>query len=97
MNSSTSAEIARAIATSLADDRVRRHQSDLPVASTDEERALARQTAEEFIRRDQVQQGWTHDFSSELTERRLIDDAIARVLGLGKLEPLLDDDDVSDI
>lgn len=97
MNSSTSAEIARAIATSLADDRVRRHQSDLPIASTDEERALARQTAEEFIRRDQVQQGWTHDFSSELTERQLIDDAIARVLGLGKLEPLLDDDDVSDI
>jgi pilus assembly protein CpaF len=93
----TATDIARIIAASLADDRVRRHQSELPAASPDEERLLARETAEEFIRIDKSRQGWGHDFSSEIEERRLVDDAIARVLGLGKLEPLLDDDEVSDI
>jgi Flp pilus assembly CpaF family ATPase len=33
----------------------------------------------------------------ELSERIIIDEAISRVLGLGKLEHLLDDEDVSDI
>jgi Flp pilus assembly CpaF family ATPase len=93
----TATDLARVIATALADDRVRRHQSELPAASPDEERLLARETAEEFIRIDKSQQGWGHDFSSEIEERRVVDDAIARVLGLGKLEPLLDDDEVSDI
>lgn len=38
-------DIARVIASALADDRVRRHNEDLPAPSLDEERQLARYTA----------------------------------------------------
>jgi Flp pilus assembly CpaF family ATPase len=40
---------------------------------------------------------WGQEVIPEVGDRRIIDEAIAQVLGLGKLEPLLEDDDISDI
>lgn len=97
MSAPSSSELSRLIATALADDRVHRHQQDLPVASDDEERLLARRTAEQCLRNAGAPQSWSGEFLTEVDERRLVDDAIARVLGLGKLESLLDMEDVSDI
>ena len=97
MSAPSSAELSRRIATALADDRVHRHKHDLTPASDDEERLLARHTAEQSLRGIGASHTWSGDFLTEAEERRLVDDAIARVLGLGKLEPLLEMDDVSDI
>ena len=93
----TSTEIARSVATALADDRVRRHNEDLPAPSIDEERQLARITAAAILARNKPLDAWGFDAIPETDDRRLIDEAIAQVLGLGKLEPLLEDDDISDI
>lgn len=89
------ADVARAIAHALADDRVRRHQADTPAASEDEERLLARQTGESLFQRSE--QNWGAPTPTDFSQRIIIDEAISRVLGLGKLELLLDDDDISDI
>lgn len=88
-------DISRSIAHALADDRVRRHQLDLPVATDEEERILARKTAEQMF--DVLDETWGMSTPLDIDERLLIDEAISRVLGLGKLEQLLEDDDVSDI
>ena len=95
MSSANISEIARSIANALADDRVRRHHLDLPMATDEEERLLARQTAEQMFTASSGQ--WGMSTPLEIDERMAIDEAISRVLGLGKLELLLDDDDVSDI
>ena len=92
----TPAELARAIATALADDRVRRHHNDIPPATDDEERHLARTTAEKYLHGSNTRE-WGVSIIPDHDEKKLIDDAIARVLGLGKLEALLDDDEISDI
>jgi Flp pilus assembly CpaF family ATPase len=92
---SSVSDVARAIAHALADDRVRRHQFDLSPATDDEEKVLARQTGEAFFQTND--ETWGMATPIDLSERLIIDEAISRVLGLGKLEPLLDDDDVSDI
>jgi len=91
----TVSEIARAIAHALADDRVRRHQLDVEMATEDEERALARRVGESFF--STSEDSWGMSTPHDLGERLLIDEAISRVLGLGKLEQLLDDDEISDI
>lgn len=90
-------DIARAIAGALADDRVRRHNNDLPEATLEEERTIARAAATQLIARSKSHTSWGFEVIPELDERRLIDEAIARVLGLGRLEPLLEDDDITDI
>jgi len=87
-------DVARAIAHALADDRVRRHQLDLIPASDEEEKILARQAGESIFRGSDE---WGASSPVDLTERLIIDEAISRVLGLGKLEHLLDDEDVTDI
>lgn len=87
-------DVARAIAHALADDRVRRHQLDLIPASDEEEKILARQAGESIFRDNSE---WGASSPVDLSERLIIDEAISRVLGLGKLEHLLDDEDVSDI
>ena len=84
MNRASVSEIARSIAHALADDRVRRHQLDLPVATDEEERLLARQTAEQLF--DTSNGNWGMSAPLEIDERSAIDEAISRVLGLGKLE-----------
>lgn len=88
-------EVSRAIAHALADDRVRRHQLDLPAATEDEEKVLARQTGESLFA--STVDGWGNIAPTDISTRLVIDEAISRVLGLGKLEQLLDNDDISDI
>ena len=90
-------DIARSIASSLADDRVRRHNNDLPVPTLDEERQVARATATQYLASARPLDVWGQEVIPEVGDRRIIDEAIAQVLGLGKLEPLLEDDDISDI
>lgn len=87
-------DVARAIAHALADDRVRRHQLDLIPASDEEEKILARQAGESIFRDNSE---WGASTPVDLSERLIIDEAISRVLGLGRLEHLLDDEDVTDI
>ena len=90
-------ELARAIASALADDRVRRHNEDQAAPTIDDERQLARHTASAILAQSRPVDAWGFETIPETTERKLIDDAIAQVLGLGRLEPLLEDDDISDI
>ncbi|NCX05835.1 MAG: CpaF family protein, partial [Actinobacteria bacterium] len=90
-------DVARAIATALADDRVRRHNEDQSPPSIDEERQMARLTAAGVLARTRPLDAWGFDAIPEPNDRRIIDEAIAQVLGLGRLEPLLEDDEISDI
>jgi len=87
----------RAIATALADDRVRRHSGDLPPATDEEERLIARTSAMDELSRMRPMDPWGTPIPVEIDDRRLIEEAVASVLGLGKLEPILDDDDITDI
>lgn len=89
--------VARAIAAALADDRVRRHKADFPEPTIEEERTLARATATTVIARHRGTNEWGLGAIPEMEDRRIIEEAIAQVLGLGRLEPLLDDEDISDI
>jgi Flp pilus assembly CpaF family ATPase len=99
MNSTspTIPDVARAIATALADDRVRRHNEDRLPPSVDEERLMARLTAAGVLARSRPLDAWGFDAIPDPKDRQIIDEAIAQVLGLGRLEPLLEDDDISDI
>ena len=90
-------EVARAIATALADDRVRRHNEDQLPPSVDEERHMARLTAAGVLAKARPLDAWGFDAIPNPDDRQVIDEAIAQVLGLGRLEPLLEDDDISDI
>jgi Flp pilus assembly CpaF family ATPase len=97
VSSPTIPEVARAIATALADDRVRRHNEDQLPPSVDEERHLARLTAAGVLAKARPLDAWGFDAIPDPDDRQIIDEAIAQVLGLGRLEPLLDDDEISDI
>lgn len=90
-------DIARAIASALADDRVRRHNEDLPLPTIDEERQLARATASFVLTQSRGIDSWGFDALPGQGDRQIIEQAIAQVLGLGRLEPLLEDDEISDI
>lgn len=90
-------EVAREIASALADDRVRRHNQDLPAPSLDEERQLARFTATNHLAQVRNIDSWGFGAVPDVDDRSLVEEAIAQVLGLGRLEPLLEDDDISDI
>ena len=95
--SPTIPEVARAIATALADDRVRRHNEDQIPPSVDEERHMARLTAAGVLAKARPLDAWGFDAIPDPDDRQIIDEAIAQVLGLGRLEPLLEDDEISDI
>lgn len=95
--SPTIPEVARAIATALADDRVRRHNEDQLPPSVDEERHMARLTAAGVLAKARPLDAWGFDAIPDPNDRQIIDEAIAQVLGLGRLEPLLEDDEISDI
>lgn len=90
-------DVSRAIATALADDRVRRHNEDAPNPTIDDERLLARRTASQFLAQARGADMWGSDVIPASDDRVLIDEAIAHVLGLGRLEPLLDNEEISDI
>lgn len=91
----TVGEVARRVAEALADERMRRHRADEPAPSPDEERVIARQAAEHHLGEGMGPFG--AGLLPDPQTRTLIDDAVARVIGLGRLEPLLDDDDITDI
>jgi pilus assembly protein CpaF len=95
--SPTIPEVARAIATALAEDRVRRHNEDQLPPSVDEERHMARLTAAGVLAKARPLDAWGFDAIPNPDDRQIIDEAIAQVLGLGRLEPLLEDDEISDI
>jgi len=93
----TTVEMARVIAAALADDRVRRHHEDLPEPSLEEERELARSVAASILARRRTGGEWGFDVLPDPAERVLVEESVSAVLGLGRLEPLLADDDISDI
>ena len=95
--SPTIPEVARAIATALAEDRVRRHNEDQLPPSVDEERHMARLTAAGVLAKARPLDAGGFDAIPNPDDRQIIDEAIAQVLGLGRLEPLLEDDEISDI
>ena len=89
--------LTRAIAESLAEERVRRHAADLPAPTAEEERAHARATAHDFLSAGRPSDPWGAPIPVDIHDRRTVEQAIAGVLGLGRLEPLLEDDDITDI
>lgn len=93
----SSVEVARVIASALADDRMRRHNEDLPAPTLDEERQLARYTATNHLAQVRDIDSWGFGGIPDHDDRSLIEESIAQVLGLGRLEPLLEDEEISDI
>jgi Flp pilus assembly CpaF family ATPase len=93
---STTQQLVRLIANALADDRVTRHKEDRLPASLDEEKTLARTIAQQHLRVAHLSSDWDSAQVDESSDE-VIDEAINLVLGLGRLEPLLADDEISDI
>jgi hypothetical protein len=89
--------LTRQIASALADERVRRHHADEPLATLEEERSIARRVAKERLTGPASAAPWGRPTLSDPDERALIEEAIAGVLGLGRLEPLLEDEEITDI
>lgn len=89
--------LTRQIASALADERVRRHNADEPLATLEEERAIARRVAGEHLAGPTAAAPWGRPSLPDPDERALIEEAIAGVLGLGRLEPLLEDEEITDI
>ena len=92
----TSTELSKVIASALADERMKRHREELVPPNADEEKSIARQIAAQHLRlhNSQNQWGFVHDSTQDDV---LIEEAIAQVLGLGRLQPLLEDPEISDI
>ena len=84
--------IADRIAEAMADEHLRRRRDGREALSTEEEDRLARDIARfELLREDAARV----DTGERMDE--LISSSVAHVLGLGRLQPLLDDDTVTDI
>lgn len=93
----THRKLTRAIARALADDRVRRHSLDLPVANDEEERALARNAARDLLGGEASSDGWGSRPLEDTELKKIIEDAVSAVLGMGRLEPILEDDSITDV
>ena len=89
-------QLVRAIAAGLADDRVERHKADRPLATTDEEKALAQEIARRFLAGGGPSSEWGTSLTS-VEDEAVVSEAINRVLGLGRLEELLHNEEISDI
>jgi len=89
--------VHRAMAAALADDRVRRHNADAEPATIDEERTIARHAALETLAGLRPSEPWGSPVPAGVDDRRIVEEAIASILGLGRLEPLLEDDNITDI
>jgi len=85
------------MAAALADDRVRRHNADAEPATIDEERTIARHAALETLAGLRPSEPWGSPVPAGVDDRRIVEEAIASILGLGRLEPLLEDDNITDI
>ena len=89
-------EMSRRIAEALADDRMARHRDDRPDPTPEEERAIAWAAASRLVEAD-PQSNFSSKVMPHENVRRTIEEAIARVCGLGRLEPLLADERITDI
>ena len=90
--------LTRAIAEALAEDRVRRHSEERPMADDAEERSIARHAARAALESLRYARGWASSTTTApFDERGAVEEAVASVLGLGRLEPLLENDEVTDI
>lgn len=89
-------QLVRAIAAGLADDRVERHKADRPLATTDEEKALAQEIARRILAGGVPSSEWGTSLTS-VEDEAVVSEAINRVLGLGRLEELLHNEEISDI
>jgi Flp pilus assembly CpaF family ATPase len=95
-SSITATELSKIIASALADERMKRHREELSAPHPEEEKDIARRSAAQYLRIHQGQNMWGFDYDDSLDDA-LIEEAIAHVLGLGKLQPLLEDPEISDI
>jgi Flp pilus assembly CpaF family ATPase len=92
----TSIELSKVIASALADERMKRHREELTQPNSEEEKAIARHVAAQHLHMHHGQNIWGFDHDNTQDDA-LIEEAIAHVLGLGRLQPLLEDSDISDI
>lgn len=92
----TSHDVAKAIASALADERMKRHRQDMTPPDASEEKRLAREAASQYLRTRNGSHSWGVEQDPSHDEE-LIDEAVAHVLGMGKLQPLLEDPEISDI
>lgn len=90
-------ELTRAIATNLAEDRVMRHKNDEGAPDSESEKEIARLAAATTLSQLRGSSSPLTMFMNGKSDHEIIEEAIARVLGLGRLEPLLQDDNISDI
>jgi len=90
-------ELSRSIASALADDRVERHKTDQVALDSSDERELARMTAATTLTQLRGASSPLTLFMNGLSDHDVIEEAVARVLGLGRLDPLLNDENISDI
>ena len=84
--------VADRIAEAMAEEHLRRRRDGREALSTEEEDRLARDIARFELLRDDSVRADAGDRMDELVSR-----SVAHVLGLGRLQPLLDDDEVTDI
>ena len=84
--------IADRIAEAMAEEHLRRRRDGREALSTEEEDRLARDIARFELLREQAIRTDSDDRIADI-----VSTSVAHVLGLGRLQPLLDDDDVTDI
>jgi Flp pilus assembly CpaF family ATPase len=92
------ADLARRVSEVLADERVRRRADGIVALSASEERDLARREVLAELDRLAAAALSSGGAPLEPTDEEALADAVMdAVLGLGRIQPLLDDPDVSDI
>lgn len=89
-------DLSKVIASALADERMKRHREDLGAPNSEDEKIIAREAAMQHLRMHHSHDMWGFDYDYSQNET-LVEEAIAHVLGLGKLQPLLEDPEISDI
>ena len=90
--------LASRVSEALADERIARHAVGDSDLSIPQEWDLARSAATaECARLSAARRSEGGSVLNDVQERELVGAAIAHVLGLGRLQPLLDDPDISDI
>ena len=90
------ADLTQRVRRELAADRLERRERGRPEPSLPDEIALAREVIDEERRRAPDQGAVAFELSFEEFDR-VAESVIASVLGLGRLQPLLEDPDISDI
>jgi len=90
-------DLTRTIGNALAEDRVSRTEESVSTTAQEDERAIARLAAATEMVRLRPSLAPEGGLMSADAEGGLIDEAIARVLGLGRLDAVMADDDISDV